>query len=118
MKTVKILEHNRVGNTLASVILRIQDPEERRMYRAFLESEVLECPKCHNKYTVGDFEADLQIDSPLAANPILAIATPVAHCTNPACKAPLNLSVLDYSAFPSVVEFLKKLQAKYQAKSR
>ena len=111
---VKIKSADKQGGTLISVTVQLSDPTEIKIYRKFLESEPAfqSCPRCGKKNTIGDDDLCLRIDSPLANKIGLQIATPLMHCDH--CGENIDLSMLDYTAFPSVKIFIKQLQAKYQ----
>lgn len=111
---VKIKDAVKKDGTLISVMVQITDPQELAIYKKFLESEPAfqSCPHCGHSNTVGDDDLVLRIDSPLANKIGLQIATPIMHCDH--CGERVELSMLDYSAFPSVVAFINQLQARYQ----
>lgn len=105
--------YKREDGWLLSVILRLQNPEEIEMYRSFLESEILVCPKCGRSHVPAEFNPDIGIDNPLGDS-FLLMGEPVCLCTN--CETPIRLSMLEYSAFPSVIAFVNSLKSKYLAK--
>ena len=115
---VKIKDAVKKDGTLISVMVQITDPQELTIYKKFLESEPAfhSCPHCGHSNTVGDDDLVLRIDSPLANKIGLQIATPIMHCDH--CGESVDLSMLDYSAFPSVVAFIKQLQTRYQQMKR
>lgn len=113
-KAVRIRDRVKENGTLISVSIQITDPEELRIYKKFLESEPAfqSCPRCGHTNTIGDDDLQLRIDSPLANKIGLQVATPLMHCDH--CNNMIDLSMVDYTAFPSVVSFIKQLQARYR----
>lgn len=96
-------------NGQVSVLIQLMDEEEIAIYRKFLESENGKtCPKCGATNNIGADDYVLQIDNPFHSSSGIDIATPIMTCDN--CGEKLNLSMLDYNAFPSVVGFIKALR--------
>ena len=115
---VRIRDSVKENGNLVSVMVQLTDPRELAIYKKFLESEPAfqSCPRCGHANNVGDDDLMLRIDSPLANKIGLQIATPMMVCDH--CKETIDLSMVDYSAFPSVVAFIKQLQARYQQLKR
>ena len=111
-KSPKIIEAEKLDGTLMSVSLELQDPTEITAYQLFLASEMLECGKCHAENNPKEFRPIIKVDSPLA-NSILSMAEPIVVC--PHCGERIKTAMMDYTAFPSVVAFLRSLQMKYLA---
>ena len=115
MNKVRIRAADKHEGNLISVTIQITDPDELKIYKKFLEGEEAfkKCPHCGHSNTVGDDDLQMRIDSPLSSNHILSAATPIMHCDH--CGEAIDLSMLDYSAFPSVLAFLAELRAKYNS---
>ena len=113
MVDVGIKARNVIDGRLISVTVELRDPNEVKIYKKFLEDEEAfkKCPHCGQSNTVGDDDLQMRIDSPLSGNQILSAATPIMHCDH--CGKMIDLSMMDYSAFPSVITFLNELKAKY-----
>lgn len=113
MKSVSIVDKSIIDGRLISITIKINDPNERAIFMKFLEGEETfkKCPKCGHSNTVGEDDMCMRIDSPLASNQLLAASTPIMHCDH--CGELIDLSMMDYTCFPSVISFLSKLKASY-----
>ena len=111
MNKVRIRAADKKDGRLISVTIQITDPSELKIYKKCLEGEEAfkKCPHCGQSNTVGDDDLQMRIDSPLAGNQILSAATPIMHCDH--CGKMIDLSMMDYSAFPSVITFPHELKA-------
>ena len=109
------------GKGLMSVTLRLKDPKEIEIYKSFLKDEpsMKVCPHCGSTNVLGENNLCMDIDNPLVPA-FLMLAKPNIKCES--CGAEIEVSSCpDYSAFPSVLMFLKSLrvrnnQIKSQAK--
>lgn len=113
---IKIVEPIRKNGTLVGVILKLEEPKDIGIYRSFLKSEpaMCKCAHCGNPVNIEDIEPVIQVDSPLTPGP-MCISEPIVRC--PKCNERITgISMLDYSAFPSVMAFLRELRAKAAAK--
>jgi transcription elongation factor Elf1 len=106
-----ILESEKANGNLISVNLQLRDPEDIKIYKKFLETEILNCPHCNTKNKIGDDDLVLRIDSPLAVNSLIQAATPIVTCDQ--CGTKFELSMLDYTAFKSVTAFIAALRKRY-----
>ena len=113
MLSPKIVDAVRQGGNLISVSLQLRDPRDIAIYRRFLADEpaLKCCPKCGAENQIGDDDLVIRIDSPLANKTGLQIATPTMTCDN--CGAKVELNMLDYTAFRSVVAFISALKKRY-----
>lgn len=113
---VKLIDSEKQNGKLVSITLQLQDESDIRIFRTLLESEpsARNCPKCSDQCGAED-EFFLKIDSPLVASSIgMDVATGMIKCSN--CGHYINLSMIDYSAFPSAVQFVSALRRKYNEK--
>lgn len=114
----KLVGSEKGDGRLYSVTLQLMDPGEIKIFRKLLESEAVTpvCPKCHDPITGAD-GFYLRVDSPLNPSAIgLDVATPIIRCDH--CAVNMALSMVDYSAFPSVKKFITALKVKYMSKKR
>ena len=113
MVSPKIETAVRQSGNLISVTLQLRDPKDIAIYRKFLEDEpaLKACPKCGKPNTIGEDDLLIRVDSPLANKIGLQIATPIMTCDH--CGAKVELNMLDYSAFKSIVAFIQALRERY-----
>lgn len=114
----KLVGSNKGDGKLYSVTLQLMDPTEIKIFRKLLDSEAVTpaCPKCKDPVT-GTDGFFLRIDSPLSHSAIgIDVATPIIRCDH--CAEETALSMVDYSAFPSVKKFITTLRLKYAEKKR
>lgn len=111
--TIKVVEYMRQKGNLMSVTVQLQEPREINIYKKFLADEptLNKCPHCGAKNIIGDDDLKIRIDSPLSNKIGLNLATPIVICDE--CGKEIPTSMLDYSAFPSIVAFIKKLKDRY-----
>ena len=111
--TIKVVEYMRQKGNLMSVTVQLQEPREINIYKKFLADEpaLNKCPHCGAKNVIGDDDLKIRIDSPLSNKIGLNLATPIVICDE--CGGEIPTSMLDYSAFPSIVAFIKKLKERY-----
>ena len=113
---VKLVGADKGGGKLISVTLQLTDANEIYIFRKLIESDAAVCPKCDDPIT-GTDAFYLRVDNPLAPSAIgLDIATPMVRCDH--CGSETSLSMVDYSAFPSVKIFITALRKKYAEKKR
>lgn len=118
MMPCKLVGSEKGDGRLYSVTLQLMDPGEIKIFRKLLESEAVTpvCPKCQDPITGSD-GFYLRVDSPLSPSAIgLDVATPIIRCDH--CAVDTTLSMVDYSAFPSVKKFITALRVKYASKKR
>lgn len=114
----KLVGSEKGDGKLYSVTLQLMDPGEIKIFRKLLESEAVTpvCPKCQDPVT-GTDGFYLRVDSPLSKSAIgLDVATPIIRCDH--CAVDTVLSMVDYSAFPSVKKFITALRMKYMNMKR
>lgn len=110
---IKIAEAVRKEGNLISVTLELQEPREINIYQKFLADEpaVKACPHCGAANKIGADDLRLRVDAPLADKLGLSAATPLMTCDS--CGKVVELSMVDYTAFPSVVAFIAQLRNRY-----
>lgn len=108
----KVTDSFKKDGKLISVTLELQDKEEIEIYKRFLADEPAfqKCPKCQQSNTIGDDDLQLRIDNPLANTLGMQLATPIMHCDH--CGELIDLSMMDYSCFRSVVSWISQLRAR------
>ena len=113
---VKIASAVKKDGKLLSVTLQLQEPSEIGIYKKFLADEpaMQKCPHCGKSNKIGKDDLLIRIDNPLTDTLGLHMGNPIVTCDH--CKQTIPVSILDYSAFPSVMEFLKALRARYNQK--
>ena len=118
MASVKLIDAVKGDGKLISITLQLLDRKEINIFRSLLDSETKTpvCEHCGDEIT-GTDAFYVRIDSPLSGSAIgLDVATPMIRCDN--CGSMITLSLIDYHAFPSVVQFVKALRKKYQEKKK
>lgn len=108
-----IKEANKVDGKLISITVELRDPNEIKIYKKFLEGEEAfkKCPNCGQSNEIGKDDLRMRIDSPLANHQLLSAATPIMHCDH--CGKMIDLSMIDYTCFPSVISKLSELRTAY-----
>lgn len=118
LSKVRVVDSMKSDGKLISVTLQLLDRNEIKIFRSLLnsETETPVCPNCQDEVT-GTDAFYLRIDNPLSPSPIgLDVATPLIRCDN--CGSMTTLSMVDYHAFPSVVEFVHQLKKRYMEMKR
>ena len=113
MVPVEIAASSKVpGKGLMSVTVRLRDPEDIKIYKAFLKDEpgLARCPFCDSANNVGEDDLRMEISNPLA-NSFLKMARAIVVCDHCGREIPMT-SMMDYSAFKSVDTFIKQLKAR------
>lgn len=111
---LKVVEYARQQGNLMSVTVQLQEPREINIYKKFLEDEpaLKSCPKCGKENKIGNDDLKIRVDSPLSNKIGLNLASPVVTCDH--CGEVIPTSMLDYTAFPSIVAFIAQLKKRYQ----
>ena len=113
---IKIVEAQKKEGNLMSITLRLVEKKDIDIYQKFLKDEpnMKACPHCGKPNTLGLDDMMIRVDSPLADRFGLKLGTPIVHCDH--CGKDFDLSMVDYTAFPSVVAAINLLKKKYKEK--
>lgn len=118
-KKVELVNSNIVNHQLLSIELRLLDSREREIYQKFIDSEpsINQCPNCKDHVDVTADQATMVINNPLSRDMGLCLAYPKITCDKCGMSYTFNIA-MDYTAYPSVVQFVKALITAAQNKQK
>lgn len=118
MKPAKLVGAEKGNGQLLSITLQLQDPAEVKIFRSLIEGEeTKKCPKCQDEYDHSD-SYFIRIDNPLVPGGMLGmeLATPQIKCDK--CGEMISLSMVDYTPFKSVFQFVQNLRLQYNSRRK
>ena len=114
----KLVAADKGNGQLMSITLQLQDQQEIEIFRKLIQDETEGfCPKCNDPITNSD-SYYIKIDTPLNVSGLLGmeLATPLIKCNN--CGEEVQLSMIDYTPFKSVFQFVQALRLEYKKRQQ
>ena len=114
----KLVSADKGNGQLLSITLQLLKKNEIEIFRRLLKDDTNGvCPKCGDPITGAD-TFYIRINTPLNSGGLLGmeLATPVVKCDH--CGKEFMLSMIDYTPFQSVVQFVQLLRKEYKKRQK
>ena len=115
---VKLVGADKSNGQLLSITLQLLNQNEIEIFRKLIQEDTNGvCPKCDDPITNADAYY-IKIDTPLNPGGLLGmeLATPQIKCDH--CGEMITLSMIDYTPFQSVIQFVQALRKEYNKRKR